>query len=1006
MNKNLPLIATLSAATLAGVAFAKQDGTVTKDAVVEKTTEATEAIEAVANEIVSAKTDTSRAKGVARAWAQDSSDIKPDAKTLYGKLDNGMRYIIHKNALPPERVSLRLHVDAGSLNESESQRGVAHFLEHMVFNGTKTFPDATKLVPQMQRLGIAFGAHANAYTSFDETVYMLDLPDVKKSTVDLAFNVMGDFADGALLTAAEIDEERGVISSEKTSRDSIQMRMMEKQFKYLLPKSIIAERFPIGIDKVIAEAPRSEFVDFYTRYYTPEKMTFIVVGDIDVAEIEQRIVNSFAGIKNPAKPGARATVGDLTGMTGFNTAVFADKELSSTDISLVSIRPKKREIDTKENRAKKLPLNIANAIINRRFSRLVKKEGSTITSGSASSYVLFQEAEIGSFDVTAKGENWQSAVPVLEQEMRRAIDHGFTQTEVDEIKASLTNQYEQSLATVATRKSKSIASSLAQHIHGDFVYSTPETDLEIFNSNIEKVTPEICHLAFKKFWDTEDITMVLSTSSKPEHAEKTLAALYKRSKLVKVDAPEEKKVDAFAYTDFGKAGKVISNNHIKDLDIHQLQFENGVRVNYKKTDFNKNQILISGSLGTGKIRMPKDKPGLDMLAGAVMNGGGLGKHSADDLRSLLTGKNVGVSFGIGDESFSIGGGTIPEDLELQLQLICAALTDAGYRPEAERQFKATLPMLYQKLKHSAQGAQAEMSSWMNGNDYRFQLPSQEAAMQLSTADVKAWIDPYLKSAALEIGIVGDIDEKALIPLLAKTIGALPKRDEPLKIEDSERIINIPSAPVTKEFKFDSKVPTAISIVAWKAKDNTERDVKLARRASVLAKVLNDRMRIKLREELGDAYSPRAGSDLSQTYKNVGFVMAYSPVKPADLDSVSKVLIELGDKLAKEGASQDELDRALTPKLGMLKKSLRDNGYWLGTVVAQSQTKPEHLDWCRTRDADYKAINLEEINALAKQFLSSDRSITVKIAPSKVAPVKEEKLEVAPATEKKETVPAE
>jgi len=988
-KKNLPIIATLTAATFAGSAFAKKEGGVQED-IVEK---AVEAGADLSKGLTSAKTDTSRAKGEARAWAQDKSDIKPDAKTLYGKLDNGMRYIIQKNALPPGRVSIRLHVDAGSLNEKESQRGVAHFLEHMVFNGTKTFPDATKLVPQMQRLGIAFGAHANAYTSFDETVYMLDLPDIKKSTVDLAFNVMGDFADGALLTNAEIDEERGVISSEKTSRDSIQFRMMEQQFKYLLPKSLIAERFPIGTDKVIAEAPRSEFVDFYTRYYTPEKMTFIVVGDIDVAEIEQRITNTFGGIKNPAKPGAKATVGDLSGKKGFDAVVFADKELSSTDISLSTIRPAAREVDSVANRAKKLPLSIANAIINRRFSRLVKEEGSVITSGSASGSTLFQEAEVGSFDVTAKGENWQAAIPVLEQEMRRAIEHGFTQSEFDEIKASLINSYEQSVETASTKKSKAIAGSLAKHIHGDFVYSTPETDLEIFQANIKEITPETCHEAFKKFWNTEDITMILSTSSKPADAEKTMTALFERSKLVKVDAPEDKKVAAFAYTDFGKAGEIVSSKHIEDLDIHQIQFANGVRVNYKKTDFDKNQILIAGSFGTGKIMMPKDKPGLDMLAGAVLNGGGLGKHSTDDLRSLLTGKNVGVNVGIGNESFSIGGATIPKDLELQLQLMCAAITDAGYRPEAERQFRAQVPQYYLMLKHTADGAQSSMASWMHGNDYRFVTPEQDALMKLSSEDVKAWIDPQLKSAALEIGIVGDFDEKQLLPLLAKTLGALPKRDEPVKIADSDRVINIPNTPSTKIFTFDSKVPTATSIVGWKAQDNTDHDVKRARRVGILAEVLSDRMRIKLREELGDAYSPGAGSDLSQSYKNVGFVMAYSPVKIENLDSVSKVLVELADKLAKEGATQDELDRALTPKLGMLKKTLRSNSYWLGSVVSQSQTKPEHMDWSRGRDADYKAITVEDINKLAKEYLTADRSLTMKIAPaSAAAPSPEEPAE--------------
>ena len=247
-------------------------------------------------------TDTSANQITPTPWPQASSDIAPDAGATYGTLANGLRYIIYPNNEPPKRVSLRLHIAAGSLMEAEDQRGLAHFLEHMVFNGSENYT-ADELIPRMQRLGIAFGAHANAYTSFDETVYMLDLPDLSQETIDLAFTVMRDFGDGALLTAEEIDKERGVILSEKISRDSVGYRLMEQQFSKVLPDSLISHRFPIGLDDVIKSAPRERFVDLYSRYYTPQRMTFIVVGDIDPAEMRGRIESSFSSMKNPANPG-------------------------------------------------------------------------------------------------------------------------------------------------------------------------------------------------------------------------------------------------------------------------------------------------------------------------------------------------------------------------------------------------------------------------------------------------------------------------------------------------------------------------------------------------------------------------------------------------------------------------------------------------------------------------------------------------------------------------------
>ena len=236
--------------------------------------------------------------------AGEGSDLKADPKAVFGSLDNGFNYIVYPNAEPPGQFSVRLHIAAGSLMEKDNQRGLAHFLEHMVFNGSKNFtPD--ELIPKMQRLGIAFGAHANAYTSFDETVYMLDLPNLDKETVDLTFTVMRDFADGALLLKDEIDKERGVIISEKTSRDSVGYRMMLKQFEYLLPGSRLMQRVPIGTEEVIKGAPRERFTEFYNDFYTPSRMTFVVVGDFKVEEMEKRVRETFISMTNPEKKGKK-----------------------------------------------------------------------------------------------------------------------------------------------------------------------------------------------------------------------------------------------------------------------------------------------------------------------------------------------------------------------------------------------------------------------------------------------------------------------------------------------------------------------------------------------------------------------------------------------------------------------------------------------------------------------------------------------------------------------------
>ncbi len=926
--------------------------------------------------------DTSSSSITPTPWAQDASDIASDSTVIYGKLPNGMKYILMPNHQPADRVSMRLHIAAGSLMERDNQRGVAHFLEHMVFNGSKHFPDSSELIPKMQRLGIAFGAHANAYTSFDETVYMLDLPNNESDTLKLGFDIMRDFGDGAFLRNEEIDKERGVILSEKTSRDSVQMRLMEKQFGALLPDAKLAKRFPIGTEEIIKSAPRSAFTDFYSQYYIPNRMTFIYVGDFNAKAAEKRIIESFGSMKNPAKQGPHPDLGQVSKGQGFKTLVMGDKEVASTDLTLMVLKPFEKKPDTKATRAEKLPIALANAIIDRRFSILSKKENSPISAGGAFKEGLFDFVEMGGISVDAKNHDWKAALPVLEQELRRAIKHGFTNAELAEAKANLINAYERAVKAQPTRKTPALASTLAKHVHQQAVFSSPKDDLAILQNNLTKVTPEACHQALKKFWNTPDITLVLTTNTEPKDEEATLSSLYKKSQTITVAAPEKKAAVSFAYTQFGEQGSVSKTQHIKDLDITQIHFHNGCSCNIKKTDFTKNAISMTTRVGAGKLTMPKDKLGLDTFASATFIAGGLGKHSTDDLRSILAGRNANTGFAVTDDAFVLTGSTTPEDLELQLQMLCAYLTDPGLRPEAARMLKSKLPAVYAKMKHTQAGSQSKIQGFLHGNDPRFVFPPQEQLEARTLDEVKQWVLPALKNDSLELSIIGDLDPEKVIPILARTIGALPKRATTKPDYTTERTLtNLPKPPAEKRYSFESRIPTGSAMVVWKGPGLDKDSIGTTRRMGILKSILSNRMREKIREELGEAYSPYAYVDSNDVYKDLGFMVAVSPGKPDQAEKVSKIIVEIGQKLAAEGATKDELQRALAPRLTMLKKSLRENSYWLDTVMSQSQEQPYRLDWARTREKDYANMTLTEINALAKKHLGNKNAYRFEIVPT-------------------------
>ncbi|MFD0895802.1 M16 family metallopeptidase [Luteolibacter ambystomatis] len=914
----------------------------------------------------------------AQPWPQESSDIKADPKAVFGNLPNGFRYLIYPNGEPAKRVSLRLHVATGSLMEADDQQGLAHFLEHMVFNGSTHFkPD--ELVKTMQRLGLGFGGDANAFTSFDQTVYMLDLPSLSEEEQEFGFKALRDFADGASLLDNEIQDERGVILSEKTSRDSVESRLQEKQFAQLLPGSLIANRFPIGKEDVISKAPRERFADYYSRYYVPSRMTFIVVGDVDPAEVQVRIEKAFGSMKNPENPGKNPDLGPVKSPEGLETAVFTDKEVKATDLSLVSVRPYTVEKDTTTTRLKHLPLDVAHSMISRRFERFAKKEGSPILSGSASRDTIFNHAELGGISVTVADSKWQEAVPVLEQEFRRAIEHGFTEAELAEAKANLLNAYEQAVKAKPTRKSDDIATEIAQSMPQEDVFSTPETDLEIARKGLDALTLEACHKSLKDFWGDTGLHLILTTREAQEETKNDLAAAYQESRGKPVAAPVGSKVAAFAYASFGPAGKVTTTKQVQDLGITQLVLSNNVRVNLKKTDFEKNSIRLMARIGSGQLTQPAEKPGLAIVANALFAGGGLGKHSVDDLEQILAGRNVGASIGIGEDAFTLAGRTTPEDLALELQLACATLSDPGYRDEALRQFRKALPMIEQQLKHSAAGPQAELESWLRGGDPRFTMPSVQKLGSYGIEDVKKWVTPDLDKGYLELSIVGDFEEDTLIPAILNTFGALPKRAAVKPPVDNLRKVKFPNAPALKNYTFDSKIPSATALALWRT-DGVRGNTAEVRRLNILADIYGDRLREEIREKLGASYSPNAGASGSDALDKFGYIIGEASAKPEDVERLGTVMRDLADKFAQGGATDDELDRAKKPVLASLEKTSRDNSYWLGTVLAQSQEDPKRLDLARQRDSDYRSITLKEINTLAKKYLGAANAINVGIKP--------------------------
>ncbi|HEY1847856.1 MAG TPA: insulinase family protein [Opitutaceae bacterium] len=922
------------------------------------------------------------AAAAALPFAQAESDLKADPAIRFGTLPNGVRYAVMANHEPKSRVSLRLLVLAGSFEETESQRGLAHYLEHMAFNGSTHFAPGT-LIERLQRLGMGFGADTNAATSFDHTIYQLELPDTTAATLAEGLQIFEDYGGGLLLEPKMVDKERGIILSEKRTRDSVAYRTQVAQYAFMEGGTRIPERVPIGLSEVIEKASRDQFVDFYNAWYRPENYVVIVVGDIDPAAVEKEIVEGFSGLKARAPERAAPEMGAVADFKGTRVLYHPEPEAPDTQIAIAQTVPYSHEPDTAANRMKYLPRWLAVDMLNRRLEILAKKEGAPFTRASTFVDEEFDLLRISEISIWCKPTQWTDAMLVADKELRRALAFGFRPDEMKEEVANFKNEIEQAVKTAPTRRSEDLAGQIADSIVEKSVFTSPEDDLALYGPALDKVTAADCVQALRASWANPGRYVFLAGNlAIPQGADAVIQGAYERAEATDVRPTDAERNLSWGYGDFGPAGKVASRAHVDDLDITQVVFANGVRLNVKKTNFESDTIHVGIRIGTGQLTEPASEPGLATFARLTYQAGGLGKASVDELQRILAGKTVDASFSSSMDAFTLAGKTNREDLALQMQLLAAYISDPGYRLEAVRVARKRIDEAYLSFEHTLSGPLAlQVPKLLSSGDPRFGLPSKEQMMGRNMNELKAWLEPQTSSGPLEVSVVGDVDPDAAIGAVAATLGALPQRG-PKPNLDSLKKVSYPAVPFVKEFAIESKLPKALVGAYYPTADGI--DNHRSRRLNMLAEVFSDRLRVKVREQMGGTYSPNVGSSASDIFPGYGYLAAVVEVDPARAKEIQDAIVSVAADLQANGATQDEIDRSKNPTLKHVDESERTNVYWM-TVLARSQEKPEVLDWARDRRADFASISKADIDALAKAYLSPAKASRIIVRPYLTAP---------------------
>ncbi len=914
-------------------------------------------------------------------WAQDVSDLKPDAAVRYGQLENGMRYAIMANDTPPQTASIRLRIDMGSTYEADDQQGLAHFIEHMAFNGSANVPEG-EMIKMLERYGLAFGPDTNAYTSFDETVYQLDLPSVSDEVLNAGLFIMRETASNLIFDPEAIDRERGVVQSEERVRNSYGLRRFRSLSEFFLPGTVIPERFPIGKVEILQTAQRERFVDLYQRYYVPERATLVIVGDFDPDDIEARIRETYGDWQPVVEPGDDVDLGTVDATRPTAAGYFYDPDVP-TFVSISGLRPYAEELDTAEQRKRDTIDSMGHAILSRRFDKLSRSPDSPIVSGSASDDEWFGVAEGPAVDLTAKPDTWDEALALGEQELRRALEFGFTQAELNEQIANYRTNLRNAVQQAATRETPRLADAITGAVNGDSVYTDAQSALDRFESYVDQLTPELIHEYFKAQWEGVNPLIHVSSNVEIENPEAAILAVWTESGKVAVEAPEATEEMAFAYTDFGTPGEVVSDAVIEDLGIRTIVFDNNVRLNLKKTGFEDGIVRISLRIGGGELEFPLDKEGPILMMSNFFSAGGLEAHSFDELQTILAGRSVSTGLAMGSDAFGGSFVTTPQDLELQMQVATAFLTAPGFRTEADAQARALLAVFYPTLDATPGGiVQRDVQRIIRSGDIRFGFGEFDQIANTTITELKPLIERAQREGAIEIAIVGDIDEQAAIDAVAATFGALPERRAEALPFDSARNVKFPASRDGIVLYHEGEANQALALVYWPVADGS--DIREARVLSMLRSVFRLKLTDSLREELGATYSPDAGIETSNIYPGYGYMVASSEVEPANVEVVYETIDAIVRDMGEGGITDDEVERARTPILEGIDNQMEDNGVWLD-VASQAQSDPATLDEFRRKREDYATITREELTAAAAKYLTPDAALRISVLSSKTKP---------------------
>ena len=873
----------------------------------------------------------------ATTMAQEMPSIPTDPDVKVGKLDNGLTYYIRHNAWPEQRAEFYIAQRVGAIQENDDQRGLAHFLEHMCFNGTDNFK-GNDIVKWCETVGVKFGRDLNAYTSIDQTVYNIsNVPTTREGIIDSCLLILHDWADGLLLEPEEIDKERGVIHEEWRMRTSAQMRMLERDLPRLYPNSKYGHRMPIGLMEVIDNFKPEVLRAYYEKWYRPDNQAIIVVGDVDVDKVEQKIKNLFAPIKMPANP-APVVAEAVPDNQEAIIVVDKDKEMQ---YSIVQLMFKSDPIpDEMKSNMQYLVIDYLKdacmGMLNDRLTELAQKADCPYLQGGVEydQYLLSKTKDAFNISVLPKEGQTEAALKAAFIEARRAAQFGFTATEYQRYKQNFLSQLDKQYSN----KDKRFNSQFVNEYVKNYLAKEPIPSLDDYYQVMKQVVPmlplETINELMKNFFEDKDSNMVVLNMNQEKDG-----AVYPTEASLKKAIDEARATQLEAYVDnvkneplitkLPKAGKIVKEVAGKKFDYKELTLSNGAKVILKHTDLKKDQVILASEGFGGSSRYGEKDFANIKLFDDVIEASGLGNFSHTELEKALAGKIASASMALGTDRANITGSSTPTDVETMLQLVYLYFTNINKDQESyDNMMKTTELMLKNKLLQPEAVFSDSLTLTIQNHSKRF---APLAMDDLKNVDYDRILqmakEQTSNAAAFTFTIIGNYDEATIRPLIEQYLASLPAQKKVVKGKDVDEYFK---GEVINNFKRKMETPKAIAVMVW-LNDQMKYSLENVVRADMVGQILSMIYTEKIREEASAAYSVMAQAGMSRDdYRSIGQVLVYCPMKPEKGDVATKIMLDEVNNMVKS-VDVEKLNKVKEYMLKNIDDQAKTNNYWIRAI---------------------------------------------------------------------------